>query len=76
VNTKKTNKQKKPHSTHSLFPCGDFQKMAEMMKNCCSGEEGALDCCSMMREMMERGKGKAHGKTQQTQKPPKGGENG
>jgi hypothetical protein len=31
----------------------NFEKMAEMMKSCCSGEGDMVDCCSMMRKMME-----------------------
>jgi hypothetical protein len=30
-----------------------FEKMAEMMKNCCTGEGDMADCCSMMRKMMK-----------------------
>ncbi len=36
------------------FNFGKFEKMAEMMKNCCPGESGTADCCSMMRKMMEK----------------------
>ena len=32
---------------------GKFEKMAEMMKSCCTGEGDRADCCSMMRKMME-----------------------
>jgi len=32
---------------------GKFEKMAEMMKNCCIGESNMADCCSMMKKMME-----------------------
>jgi hypothetical protein len=71
----KTN-NKKSQDTDSLFPCRDFQKMAEMMKNCCPDENAAIDCCSMMKRMMERGKSGQGKKGQETQKPPKGGENG
>ncbi len=35
-----------------------FEKMAEMMKGCCSDEAGLAGCCSMMRKMMEFGEGK------------------
>jgi len=76
VKAKKTSNEKEPHEADFLFHCGDFQKMAEMMKNCCPGEGGAIDCCSMMKRMMERGKWKEAKKPQETQKPPKGGENG
>ena len=76
METKKTNNEKKSQEADFLFPCKDLQKMAEMMKNCCPGEGGAIDCCSMMRRMMERGKGVEPKKTQETQKPPKGSRNG
>jgi hypothetical protein len=36
------------------FPFGKFDKMAEMMKSCCTGEDGMADCCSMMRKMMNQ----------------------
>ena len=32
-----------------------FEKMAEMMKSCFTGEGGMADCCSMMKRMMELG---------------------
>jgi hypothetical protein len=32
---------------------GKFEKMAEMMKSCVTGEGDMADCCSMMRKMME-----------------------
>ena len=35
--------------------CSDLlekcQKMAEMMKNCCGGEESSFDCCEKMQKM-------------------------
>jgi hypothetical protein len=34
------------------FPFRKFEKMAEMMRNCCKGEGGMADCCSMMKKMM------------------------
>jgi hypothetical protein len=40
---------------------GKFEKMAEMMKNCCKDEGELADCCSMMRKMvgqMKRGEKK------------------
>lgn len=76
MKTKKTNdEKKKSQKANPLSHCGDFQKMAELMKTHCPGEGGAIDCCSMMRRMKERGKGGEPKKTQETQKPPKGGEN-
>ncbi len=76
MKTKKANNEKKPHGAKFPFPCGDFQKMAEMMKNCRPGEGGTIDCCSMMRRMMERGRRTGAKKPQETQKPRKSGENG
>ena len=34
-----------------------FEKMAEMMRNCCPEESGIADCCSMMRKIMRCGEG-------------------
>jgi hypothetical protein len=34
-----------------------FEKMVEMMRNCCLEEHGMADCCSMMRKMMRCGEG-------------------
>ncbi len=76
MKTQETNKEKMSQKANSFPHCGDFQKMTEMMKNCCLGEEDAIDCCSMMRRMMGHGKGTEAKKTKGTQKPPKGGENG
>lgn len=75
MKTKKTNNQKKPHEADFIFPCGDFQKISEMMKNCCPGEGGAIDCCSMMKRMMGHCKRKEAKKKKETQEPPKGREN-
>jgi hypothetical protein len=50
--------------------------MAEMMKNCCPSEGGAIDCCSMMKKMMDHVKGAGAKETEEIQKPPKGGKNG
>jgi hypothetical protein len=36
-----------------LSPFGKFEKMAEMMRSCWTGEGGMADCCSMMKKMME-----------------------
>ncbi len=35
-----------------------FEKMAEMMKGCCSDEESLSGCCSMMKKMMGFGEKK------------------
>jgi len=35
-----------------------FEKMAEMMKGCCTQEEGLASCCSMMKKMMRLGERK------------------
>jgi hypothetical protein len=76
VKTKKTNNEKKSQKANPLPHCGDFQKMAEMMKTCCPGEGDVIHCCSIMKTMMGHGKGAAAKETKETQKPPKGGENG
>lgn len=34
-----------------------FEKMAEMMKNCCKEEGSMADCCAMMKKMMGWGEG-------------------
>lgn len=52
-NKEKTKHQKMFQEGDFLFPFGKFEKMAEMMKNGCTGEESMVDCCSMMRKMME-----------------------
>ena len=38
-----------------------FEKMFEMMKGCCTGEEGSANCCSMMKKMMQQGERKGNG---------------
>ncbi len=76
MKTKKTNNEKKPNEADFCFPRGDFQKMAEMMKNCCPEGIGAAECCSMMRRMMGRDKGEEAKEIKETEKPPKGGEKG
>ncbi len=75
MNTKKTNGEKKPNGAKFSFPCGDFENMAEMMKNCCPDEGGAIDCCSMMRKMMERGRGAGTKKTVDPRKTSESDEN-
>jgi hypothetical protein len=35
-----------------------FERMAEMMKDCCKDEESMANCCTMMRKMMQCGQGK------------------
>ncbi len=74
MKTQKANNKKKSQKTNPLPHCGDFQKMAEMMKNCCPSEGDAIDCCSIMRKMTCQGKGEEAKETKETQKPPKGGE--
>ncbi len=39
-----------------------FEKMFEMMKGCCTEEEGFAICCSMMKKMMQQGERKETGK--------------
>ncbi len=47
--------ERKPHE--GGFDFKKFEKMAEMMKGCCTGE-GMPNCCSMMRKMMKGAEGK------------------
>jgi hypothetical protein len=68
VKAKETNKGEKPHAAKFSFPCGDFQKIAEMMKHCCPAEGDITDCCSMMRRMTGQGKGAEAKETKKTQK--------
>ena len=68
MKVKETNKGKKPHAAKFSFSCGDFQKMAEMMRSCCPGEGYTIDCCSMMKRMMGQGKGAEAKETKETQK--------
>ena len=62
-NDKTRDQEDKSHKAECCS--GDFQKMAEMMKNCCSGQEGSQDCSALMKEMMETccGPGKEKTKT-------------
>ncbi len=77
MKTQKVNNEKKKSEKANSFPhCGDFQKMAEMMKTFCPGKGDAIDCCSIMRRMMGQGKGAEAEETKETQKQPKCGENG
>jgi hypothetical protein len=75
VKTQKANNKKKPQS-QPLPHCGNFQKMAGMMKTFCPGEGDVIDCCSIMKRMMGQGKGAEAKETKETQKQPKGRENG
>ena len=51
---------------------GKFEKMAEMMRNCCKDEEGMADCCSMMKKMMGQMMGqKKRGKKKEKEGPSK-----
>jgi hypothetical protein len=68
VKAKETNKGKKAHAAKFSSSCGDFQKMAEMMRSCCPGEGDIMDCCSMMRRMTGQGKGAEAKETKKTQK--------
>ena len=68
MKAKETNKGKKPHAAKFSFSCGDFQKMAEMMRSCCPGEGDIMDCCSMMRRMTGQGEGAEAKETKKIQK--------
>ncbi len=76
MKTKNTSKEKKSKKVDRFPHCGDFQKIAEMMKTFCPGEGDGLDCCSILRRMMGQGKGAEVKETKETQKQPEGGENG
>jgi len=53
------NKEKKSNEKIDFpFPFKKFEKMAEMMKNCCPGEGDMTNCCSMMKKMMQSHEGK------------------
>lgn len=52
----KKNSEKKFHE--GGFDFKKFEKMAGMMRNCRPGQGGIMDCCSMMRKMMEKKEGK------------------
>ncbi len=72
MKTQKANNEKKKSQKANLLPhCGDFQKMAEMMKTFCPGEGNVSDCCSVMTRMMGQGKGAEAKETKETQKRSK-----
>jgi hypothetical protein len=52
-NKEKINKEKMFQEADFVFPFGKSEKMAEMMRSCCTGEGGMADCCSRMRKMTE-----------------------
>ncbi len=74
MKTKKTN-NKKSQKINPFPHCGDFQKMAEMMKSCCPSEGNTIDCCSIMMRMMGQVKGAESKETSEAKKSPKGGDN-
>jgi len=45
-----------------------FKKMAEMMKSCCTDEEGLANCCSMMMKMMRFGERKETAEKKESEK--------
>jgi hypothetical protein len=51
-NKEKKNSEKMFQEGDIPFPFKKFEKMAEMMRNCCTGEGGIANCCSMMKKMM------------------------
>lgn len=57
-NKEKTNKEEMFQEGDFSFPFRKFEKMAEMMRSCCKGEGGMVDCCSMMKKMMQNLEGK------------------
>ncbi len=77
MKAKKTSNEKKESQKANPFPhCGDFKKMAEMMKTFCSEEGNATDCCSIVRRMMGQVKGTEVKETKETQKQPEDVKNG
>jgi hypothetical protein len=48
----KKNKEKMFQEGDFPFRFKQFEKIAEMMKNCCKEEGSMADCCSMMKKMM------------------------
>jgi len=58
-NKEKKNSEKTFHK--GGFDFKKFEKMAEMMKSCCTVEGSMADCCSMMRKMMAEGEEKEKG---------------
>ncbi len=76
MKTQKENEKKTSPKGNSFPLCGDFQKMAEMMKTRCPSEGNVVDCCSMMKRMMLPGKEAETKETKGTQKEQKGEENG
>lgn len=64
----KEGSEKKFREGEFVFPFGNCEKMAKMMRRFCAGESGMADCCSMMKKMMGSGEGKqATKKTEQTE---------
>jgi hypothetical protein len=45
-----------------------FEKMVEMMKDCCANEEGMANCCAMMKKMMPRSERKETGEKKESDK--------
>ncbi len=77
MKTEKTsNEKKESQKTDPFSHCGDFEKMAEMMKTFCTGEGNATDCCSIMRRVTCQGKEAGAEETKETQKQPEDGRNG
>jgi hypothetical protein len=53
----KTKHEKVFQKGNFSFPFEACEKMAEMIRTCCAGEDRMADCCSMMERMMGYGKG-------------------
>ena len=56
---KNVNREGGPQEKETGLPFGSFQKMDEMMKDCCKGNETPFDCRTMMNRMMRTGRGGA-----------------
>lgn len=47
----KSTKTGRPGDSNAKSSCCNFEKMAQMMKKFCGGEDGSFDCCAMMEKM-------------------------
>ncbi len=57
-NKERKNKEKIFQEGDSPFPFRKFERMAEMMRSCSTGEGDMADCCFMVRKVMgQEGRG-------------------
>lgn len=50
---KKGSQKKEAGATDNALPCGDFERMAEMMRKCSEDPDRMSQCCTMMQQMMK-----------------------